>query len=77
MFIRNEEVKNYILILSGDIQLIEDEENNKILKTISAGNIFGHKIKTLFNHTGIAKNQTHILSIEKTVFDSLIDVKSS
>lgn len=62
-------------MLQGDIQIIEDEESNKILKTISAGTIIGHKIKSCYTKTGIAKNQTHVITIEKILFDSLIDVK--
>ena len=74
VFTKGEVSKDYIIILHGDIQIMEDEESNKILKTISAGTIFGHKIKSNYTKTGIAKNQTHVLSIGKDVFDNLIDV---
>ena len=74
VFRKNDESKHYLFIIQGDVQIIEDEESKKILKTISSGTIVGHKIKTVFTKTGIAKNQTHLLAIEKTIFDKLIEV---
>lgn len=74
IFRKNDDSKHYLFIIQGDVQIIEDEVSKKILKTISSGTIVGHKIKTVYTKTGIAKNQTHLLSIEKIVFDNLIEV---
>jgi hypothetical protein len=49
-------------------------EKKKILKTISGGTLFGHKVKDKFNYYGIARGDVYIFSIEKSKYDSLIDV---
>jgi len=49
----------------------------KIIKTISGGTIFGHKIKENYNFYGQAKNEIHLISIEKSAYDNLIEVKSN
>ena len=74
MFRKNDESNHYLFILQGDVQIIEDEESKKILKTISSGTIVGHKIKSCFTKTGIAKSQTSLLTIKKSEFDNLIEV---
>jgi hypothetical protein len=46
---------------------------NKLMKTISAGSIYGHKIKSNFNYYAYAKNLTNFIKIAKKTFDEIID----
>lgn len=61
--------------MNGDIQIYEDEVSNKILKTVTSGTLIGHKVKHAWTKTGVAKNQTLVLCIEKTVLNDLIEVR--
>jgi CRP-like cAMP-binding protein len=74
IFSKNAECLNYYFILFGDINLYEDNSTTSsiLIKTVSAGSIYGHKIKSTFNYFGIARNETHVMSIRKHKFDELI-----
>ena len=66
---------NYIFIIYGDINFYENEDlnnNNPLIKTISAGTIYGHKIKEKYRFYGRSRIKTTIISIEKEKFDNLI-----
>jgi CRP-like cAMP-binding protein len=77
IFKKGEECADYYFIIYGDINLYDEEfsalKSNKLLKTISAGSVYGHKIKTNFNFYAVAKNTTHLVKIQKKVFDGLIE----
>jgi hypothetical protein len=47
-------------------------KTNILSKTLTAGVVYGHKIKAKFNFYGYAKTQLHLLSIGKEVFDQMI-----
>ena len=70
-------IKLNLKINLGDITIIDDitlGDKQKIIKTISGGTLFGHKIKEKYNFYGQARNEIHIISIDKTKFDDAIDV---
>jgi CRP-like cAMP-binding protein len=80
IFSKGEECDCYYFILYGDINLYEEEFANsnentqiKLMKTMSAGSVYGHKIKSTFNFFAVAKNSTSLLKIHKTVFDKIIE----
>jgi CRP-like cAMP-binding protein len=85
IFKKGEDCNYYYFILLGDINLYENEYNyineseigistqNKLIKTISAGTVYGHKIKNKFNFYSVAKNPTHLIKILKSNFDILIE----
>lgn len=84
IFSKGGECDCYYFILYGDINLYEDEfidgatinhenKQTKLMKTISAGSVYGHKIKSTFNFFAVAKNSTSLLKINKTVFDNIIE----
>jgi hypothetical protein len=50
----------------------EQGKTNILVKTISAGNVYGHKIKTNFNFFGNVKTQLDLITIEKENFDQMI-----
>lgn len=82
IFSKEEECDSYYFILHGDIYLYDQDldadlnhitNSNKLMKTISAGSIYGHKIRSNFNFLAIAKNSTFILKIKKNIFDNIIE----
>ena len=78
IFKRDGDCLNYIFIIYGDINLYDEQfsessSNNKLLKTLSAGSVYGHKLKLKFNYFAVAKNTTHMISIPKKIFDSIIE----
>jgi hypothetical protein len=50
----------------------EQGKTNILSKTISAGSVYGHKVKTNFNFFGNAKTGVDLLRIEKETFDQMI-----
>ena len=75
IFKKDEPCINYIFIIYGDINFYDNEElnnNNPLIKTISAGTIYGHKIKEKYRFYGRSRIKTTIISIEKEKFDNLI-----
>lgn len=53
------------------------DTNNMLMKTISAGFLYGHKIKAVFNYFGVARSETHVLEINKTIFDQLVETTNT
>ena len=51
---------------------MENRYWNILIKTISAGSIYGHKLKNNFNYFGIARNETHLIRIRKELFNEFI-----
>jgi CRP-like cAMP-binding protein len=75
LFKKNDPCDHYYFLLFGDINLYEEEcsKSGKLLKTISAGTLYGHKIKSTFNYFAIAKNSTVYIKISKIKFDEIIN----
>ena len=87
IFKKGEECSSYYFILFGDINLYDEElllnpvsninlmsgGQSKLMKTISAGSLYGHKIKSNFNYFAYAKNFTNLIKIPKKTFDELLD----
>ncbi len=74
VFQKGESCEHYFFILFGDINLFEEEgsKSGKLLKTVSAGNLYGHKIKSVFNYFAVTKNTTVFIKILKKDFDEII-----
>lgn len=72
---KNGDCSEYFFILYGDVNLYEENSTsaNILIKTLPAGSLYGHKIKTKFGYFGIARNETHIFRIKKDNFDNLIN----
>jgi CRP-like cAMP-binding protein len=82
IFSKGQECNSYYFVLFGDINLYDEDSEininqfsslNKLMKTISGGSVYGHKIKSIFNYLALAKNSTQLLKIHKTKFDNIID----
>jgi CRP-like cAMP-binding protein len=74
IFSKNAECSHYYFILFGDINLYEENSANAsiLIKTVPAGSLYGHKLKSVFNYFGIARNETHVMRIRKNQFDELL-----
>ena len=68
----------YLFILHGDMDFFdkkpgeESGENNILIKTISAGKIYGHLVKENYKYDIKARSNISLISINKKVFDDLI-----
>ena len=77
IFERNSLCDIYMFILHGDIDLFDNrpgvsEEKNILIKTISAGKIYGHIIKDHFKYDLKSRTNTSFISVKKKSFDDLI-----
>ena len=77
IFAKNALCDSYLFILHGDIDFFdnkpeETEENTILIKTISAGKIYGHLVKENFKYNLKARTNISLVSIKKKVFDDLI-----
>ena len=76
MFAKNTLCDAYLFILHGDIDFFDNPsggtDNNILIKTISAGKIYGHLVKENFKYDLKARTNISIISIKKKVFDDLI-----
>ena len=77
IFSKNTLCDSYLFILHGDIDFFdnkpgETEENTILIKTISAGKIYGHLVKDNFKYNIKARTNISLVSIKKKVFDDLI-----
>ena len=84
IYAKNTPCDDYLFILYGDIDFydVKEEEKDKILiKTISAGKVYGHLVKEKYKYNLIARTNISLISINKNIFDELIininKVKSS
>lgn len=77
IFSKGEPCSHYYFLMFGDITIYSEEIGNsiaKLLKTISGGTIFGHKVKDIFNYYAYANSsQVMVLSISKEIFNRLMD----
>ena len=72
---KNSICDSYLFILYGDIDFFDNKEDNKekiLIKTISAGKVYGHMVKENFKYNLIARTNISLISINKKLFDELI-----
>ena len=73
MFEKNTPCDSYLFILHGDIDFFDSlEENNTLIKTISAGKVYGHLIKEKYKYFIKARSNISLISIKKKDLDDLI-----
>ena len=76
IFAKNTLCDAYLFILHGDIDFFDNpsggSENNILIKTISAGKVYGHLVKENYKYDLKARTNISIVSIKKKVFDDLI-----
>ena len=73
MFEKNTPCDKYLFILHGDIDFFNSlEESSVLIKTISAGKIYGHLVKENYKYYIRARSNISLISIKKKVFDDLI-----
>ena len=64
---------NSSFILHGDIDFFDSlEENSTLIKTISAGKVYGHLIKEKYKYYIKARSNISLISIKKKDLDDLI-----
>ena len=66
----------YLFILYGDIDFFDikegDNKDKILIKTISAGKVYGHMVKEKYKYNLIARTNISLISINKKFFDELI-----
>ena len=73
IFKKNTPCDSYLFILHGDIDFFDSmEENSTLIKTISAGKVYGHLIKENYKYYSKARSNISLISIKKKDFDDLI-----
>ena len=73
MFEKNTPCDSYLFILHGDIDFFDSlEENSTLIKTISAGKVYGHLIKEKYKYFIKARSNISLISIKKKDLDDLI-----
>ena len=77
IFAKNTPCDSYFFILHGDIDFFDNgasgsDENGVLIKTISAGKVYGHLVKENYKYNIKARTNLSIISIKKNVFDDLI-----
>ena len=73
MFEKNTPCDSYLFILHGDIDFFDSlEENSTLIKTISAGKVYGHLIKENYKYYSKARSNISLISIKKKDLDDLI-----
>ena len=72
---KNTKCDSYIFILHGDIDFFdkkEDSDEKILIKTISAGKVYGHLVKENYKYNLIARTNISIIEINKKIFDDLL-----
>ena len=75
VFSKDEKCTVYFFILYGDINFYEEKnihEKNILIRTVSAGTVYGHKIKENYKFYTRARGKLSLLSVDKKSFDELI-----
>ena len=78
IFEKNSPCDSYLFILYGDIDFFDgqnggSEENNILIKTISAGKVYGHTVKENYKYNIKARINLSLISIKKKTFDDMIE----
>ena len=74
VFSKDEKCTVYFFILYGDINFYEEKnihEKNILIRTVSAGTVYGHKIKENYRFYTRARGKLSLLSVDKKSFDEL------
>lgn len=69
IFQKNTSCSDYIFILFGDIDFFD---NDTLVKTISAGKVYGHMVKDNYKYDIKSRSKVEIVLINKKIFDDLI-----
>ena len=75
IFVKNTKCESYLFILHGDIDFFDNKEEGKediLVKTISAGKVYGHLVKESYKYNLIARTDISLIEINKKIFDELI-----
>ena len=75
IFAKNTKCESYLFILHGDIDFFDNKEEGKediLVKTISAGKVYGHLVKESYKYNLIARTNISLIEINKKIFDELI-----
>ena len=75
IYSKNTKCESYLFILHGDIDFFdkkEDSNENILIKTISAGKVYGHLVKENYKYNLITRTNISIIEINKKIFDDLI-----
>ena len=77
IFEKNSPCDSYLFILYGDIDFFDNpkegsEGNIVLIKTISAGKVYGHLVKENYKYNLKARTNLSLISIKKKTFDDLI-----
>ena len=75
IFAKNAKCDSYSFILYGDIDFFDNKEEgneNILIKTISAGKVYGHLVKESYKYNLIARSNISLIEINKKIFDELI-----
>ena len=75
IYAKNSKCDNYLFILYGDIDFYDNKEEGKgniLIKTISAGKVYGHLVKENYKYNLIARTNISLIEINKIIFDKLI-----
>ena len=75
IFAKNTKCDSYLFILYGDIDFFDNKEEEKediLIKTISAGKVYGHLVKESYKYNLIARTNISLIEINKKIFDELI-----
>jgi hypothetical protein len=75
IFAKNAKCDSYLFILYGDIDFFDNKEEgneNILIKTISAGKVYGHLVKESYKYNLIARSNISLIEINKKIFDELI-----
>ena len=75
IFAKNTKCDSYLFILYGDIDFFDNKEEGKediLIKTISAGKVYGHLVKESYKYNLIARTNISLIEINKKIFDELI-----
>jgi len=75
IFAKNTKCESYLFILHGDIDFFDNKEEGKediLVKTISAGKVYGHLVKESYKYNIIARTNISLIEINKKIFDELI-----
>ena len=77
IFEKNSPCDSYLFILYGDIDFFDNpkegsEGNIVLIKTISAGKVYGHLVKENYKYNLKARTNLSLISVKKKTFDDLI-----
>lgn len=81
IFKKGDDCNHYYFLVYGDIVLYSDnrdDKSSKLLKTISGGLVFGHKVKDKLQYFAYAQSvHVQLIMIKKNDFDDLIETMNS